>query len=91
MAFVLGVQSYCFREFTTMDNATGSGAPRLSPTYSGARALASAYLNLKKLDEELRAVGFDGSAIIEYEGDAKSPMLALKKCAEAIRKELSVA
>jgi inosose dehydratase len=47
-------------------------------------------LNLKKLDAALKSIGFSGASIIEYEGDAKSPMAAMQKCAEAIRKELSV-
>ena len=30
-------------------------------------------------------VGFDGPAILEYEGDVDAPVPALTKCVEAIR------
>jgi inosose dehydratase len=46
-------------------------------------------LDLAKLDAKLRAVGFGGSAIIEYEGDAKNPMPALRQCVEAVRQGMS--
>jgi sugar phosphate isomerase/epimerase len=36
---------------------------------------------LKALDD----VGFDGSAVIEYEGEADNPTASIKKCAEAIK------
>jgi sugar phosphate isomerase/epimerase len=47
-------------------------------------------LDLKKLDDKLKAAGFAGLSIIEYEGDPKSPMAALKKCTEAIRHGMSM-
>jgi inosose dehydratase len=47
-------------------------------------------LDLAKLDQKLRAVGFAGNAIIEYEGDPKDPMPALKKCTAAIRQGMSL-
>ena len=36
---------------------------------------------IRALDES----GFDGMAVIEYEGDAQNPVPALKNCVEAMR------
>lgn len=47
-------------------------------------------LDLAKLDQKLKAAGFSGPAIIEYEGDPKDPMPALKKCTAAIRQGMSL-
>ena len=43
-------------------------------------------LNLPKLLEILKARGFKGEMILEYEGDVQNPIPALQKCVEAISK-----
>ncbi len=47
--------------------------------------LGTGNLDPKKLLAALDEVGFDGPAILEYEGDADDPVPATKKCVEAIR------
>jgi sugar phosphate isomerase/epimerase len=47
--------------------------------------LGTGNLDLKKLLAALDDAGFDGPAIIEYEGDADDPVPATKKCVAAIR------
>jgi inosose dehydratase len=42
-------------------------------------------VDLAKLKIELEKIGFAGYGIVEYEGDAKNPVPALRKCIEAIR------
>lgn len=42
-------------------------------------------LDLPALVRKLEEIGFDGYAVIEYEGDVENPWPALKKCAEAMR------
>ncbi len=43
-------------------------------------------LDLKKLDETLKQVNFNGYTILEYEGDVSNPIPALAQCIEALRK-----
>jgi inosose dehydratase len=43
-------------------------------------------LDLPRLLETLAAVGFNGSSVIEYEGDVENPVPALCRCAEVLRK-----
>jgi len=42
-------------------------------------------LDLPAFIQALDANGFDGMAVIEYEGDVKNPVPALKNCVEAVR------
>jgi sugar phosphate isomerase/epimerase len=42
-------------------------------------------LDLPAFVQALDATGFDGMAVIEYEGDAKNPVPALKNCVKAMR------
>ena len=46
-------------------------------------------LDLGALDAKLGVVGFDGPAIIEYEGDPADPVPAIKACVEKARQRLS--
>jgi inosose dehydratase len=43
-------------------------------------------LDLPAFIQALDAHGFDGMGVIEYEGEAKNPVPALKNCVEAMRK-----
>ena len=42
-------------------------------------------LNLPAFIQALDSNGFDGMAVIEYEGDVENPVPALKKCVQAMR------
>ncbi len=42
-------------------------------------------LALAKLIEAMKAGGFDGSVVLEYEGDVENPVPALRKCVQAVR------
>ena len=45
-------------------------------------------LDLDALDAKLDEVGFDGVAILEYEGDVENPVPALKECVAMIREHM---
>lgn len=45
-------------------------------------------LDLKRLFEVLKQVGFKGPTILEYEGDVDDPVPALKKCVAAVQKAM---
>jgi sugar phosphate isomerase/epimerase len=47
-------------------------------------------LRLRELDVALSEVGFDGEAILEYEGDVSDPIPALVQCVEEIRTQMRV-
>jgi sugar phosphate isomerase/epimerase len=47
--------------------------------------LGEGNLKLKELLAALGAAGFDGCAILEYEGDVNDPAPALKRCVEVLR------
>lgn len=42
-------------------------------------------LDLAKLIETMKAGGFDGCVVLEYEGDVENPVPALRKCVQAVR------
>ncbi len=42
-------------------------------------------LKLGELIGKLKEVGFDGYAVLEYEGDVENPVPAVKKCVKALR------
>lgn len=46
-------------------------------------------VDLAKLDGLLREVGFDGTAVLEYEGSPENPMPDLARCVEKIKAEMS--
>lgn len=46
-------------------------------------------VDLGKLDALLSEVGFDGTAVLEYEGNPENPMPDLKRCVEKIKAEMS--
>jgi sugar phosphate isomerase/epimerase len=41
-------------------------------------------LNLKAFVQGLKAINFDGPAVVEYEGDVENPVPALQKCVQAM-------
>jgi sugar phosphate isomerase/epimerase len=45
-------------------------------------------LDLGKLNATLKAVDFDGVAVLEYEGDVSNPVPALSECVAAIRQHM---
>lgn len=45
-------------------------------------------LDLPRLKQTLDQVGFDGYAVLEYEGDVENPVPALKECVSMIGKEM---
>jgi len=47
--------------------------------------VGSGNLDLEQLTSTLRAVNFEGYAVLEYEGDAENPVPALQKCVAAVR------
>ena len=47
-------------------------------------------LKLRELDVALREAGFDGEAILEYEGDVHDPIPALVRCAEEIASQMRI-
>jgi len=47
--------------------------------------VGSGNLDLKGLFEALRAIDYEGYAVLEYEGDVDNPEPALTKCVEAVR------
>lgn len=42
-------------------------------------------LKLKELIDTMKKVGFDGYAVLEYEGDVDNPVPAVKKCVAAVQ------
>ena len=46
-------------------------------------------LNLPELKQALDDVGFDGEPILEFEGDPRDPVPALRKCVDVIRQEFA--
>jgi sugar phosphate isomerase/epimerase len=46
-------------------------------------------LNLKKFLATLADIGFDGTFVLEYEGDVDDPVPALKQCVDAVRAALA--
>ncbi len=46
-------------------------------------------LDLKAFLETLEAIGFDGTFVLEYEGDVNDPVPALKQCVDAVRAALA--
>ena len=44
-------------------------------------------LDLPGLFKAMAEVSFNGSPILEYEGDIENPVPALRQCVEAVRKE----
>jgi sugar phosphate isomerase/epimerase len=46
-------------------------------------------LDLPGLFKALGKGGFKGQLILEYEGDAKNPVPALKECVAAVRKAMA--
>ncbi len=46
-------------------------------------------LDLAKFNETLKAIDFNGLAILEYEGDVDNPVPALQECVEAIRADMA--
>jgi inosose dehydratase len=60
-------------------------------TYDRARQptdviIGTGNLDLPKLMSTLRQINFTGPLVIEYEGDEKNPVPALRQCVEAMRK-----
>ena len=47
-------------------------------------------LSLKDLDSALKEAGFDGEAILEYEGDIDNPVPALSECVQAIGEKMTL-
>ena len=47
-------------------------------------------LDLPALDAALRDTGFDGEAILEYEGDVENPVPALTECVRAIGSQMTL-
>ena len=45
-------------------------------------------LDLARLRQTLQKVGFEGVAVLEYEGDVENPTPAVRKCVEAVRKTM---
>jgi len=50
--------------------------------------MGTGVLDLPGVVKALDEVGFDGAAVIEYEGEPEDPTASVKKCAEAIRSAL---
>jgi sugar phosphate isomerase/epimerase len=46
-------------------------------------------LDLERLNETLKRVGFDGALILEYEGDPQDPVPALRDCVREIRARMT--
>ncbi|MEM1331800.1 MAG: sugar phosphate isomerase/epimerase, partial [Planctomycetota bacterium] len=46
-------------------------------------------VDLAKLDVLLSEVGFEGTAVLEYEGNSENPMSDLSRCVEKIKSEMS--
>lgn len=46
-------------------------------------------LDVVALRDVLKKIGFDGLAILEYEGDVEHPVPAISKCVDAIREKMS--
>jgi sugar phosphate isomerase/epimerase len=60
-------------------------------TYDRARnpsdvIIGTGNLNLPKLMATLKQINFSGPLVIEYEGDEKNPVPALKECVAAMKK-----
>jgi sugar phosphate isomerase/epimerase len=47
-------------------------------------------IHLRKLDEALSDAGFDGEAILEYEGDPANPVPAIRECVTAVGEQMAL-
>lgn len=47
-------------------------------------------LDLRALDRAMTEAGFDGEAILEYEGDVDNPVPALRECVKAVGREMQL-